>query len=1598
MLKISTVIKNKIPTSNIMFRNDKNIGANLIYFPEYSIDDKGIQFIQKYRKKNFWDYILIPPAFNFLGKKVFTNVYFKDAKKFIPQIRIQKKFMRAQKEQQSVIVDLTPLSELFSNLIKTRSKRQTMESFLTLVDSFAKDSKTTSPDKEVYLIIDNNDVQTDTFAETFLYYSRMIQNKIRLKNIDGVVFIGSGRYWPITTIEEDKDGPYLKINMNIITRFFKEVHNQNITQEEVNPDEEILNIKNDIDILHNLNSLRKKSLRAETSSKVQSDELNEHPIEAIKHILNTSKVVKGKTIEEKLKYVYNKHSSIITKEQSDSKDNKVKEKIDKTVQKNSKSIEEISSEIKELNKKYNGVITVNPKSVASATNTYFDPLKIIGFNDFHAYGRQSSEFDQNLDEAMYDLIKSLESDPDLKIKILGISSEITDNYKDRFKTFKIKIQHKEFGNTKPYTVKFHIPYPAQGKYLKLNSGNYIMTNQFFPKPVIKVKPNIVRVYTHYSTSAITLKSHGITEQKNQGDILINFKKKLEGLKKIKSSNNYTKDEIDFFKEKYNIPKSVPNDIFFDVEMVSDGLIYELNYKDAVEKNPFEDGPKKFKFYKLYKNRELIEYAYISPTSEDVHYKTKEGDENHFPKEHITEFIMNLWNNFAKEHINSRIDLKSKSSKPYFGLRMQAKEIALIHFFIMNKGLLNTLDFLGIKYQYAKVRNKDAALNLKIDDTKIKYLAIFSTSLTEEYFINGLRIGASMVFPTTKKKLNDPDLYNPFFELKGSDGRYVKKTREATESFIDNTTSKILKTYNIPTDIYDLFGKYVPKLLLNSDVEIIEDLSTQRIRMSEAISHAGYKMLQKALAKLKRVKNSGSGYDAMLELHPYFITQEMMSSGMFQFTQSTNPLEELLLSSKITKTGIGNMKKEQVTLPKRDLNRSYFGTVAATTTNEYGGIGLNQTLTNKATIKDRFGSIQIKSFTNDRNPFENLSATESLLPFYEYDDTTRRVMGNQQFSQFVQLDNPDEPLVQTGFESIVPHLVSDRFAIKAKMDGRVKSIDKEYINIIGKDGELIRYNIKEKRSRTKRGIYMPLKYNVMVKEGQKVFKGDVLAATNSLKTGKMSPGKNLVVALMSYRGMNYEDGWVVSSKLTDKFTNKIHEKITILIPTGAKIKEDFLTVGRNTKPGDILCSYYKDSNFNLEDYNDDSDSGETVLTGVEFSGNNVIYRSMGGVIKDIIIRVNDKNIDKKVLEKWNSITKNIREKLKECELYKHNHKRYADCTSNVENSQMLVVGGHKVNGHEFEGAVIEVYIEGRNEIRSGSKFTLGGTGGKGTIQYMIPKGKDPKSLDTKLDIEFIPTPVSIISRKNPSIILNLYSGKVVYYLNKKVKELIGTKQIDKARSLILSVFGAMDASPDQFLINEVMGFFDSKSTPEIIKYVNQSDPLNRPAFPLLVPPHKNKMTIKNIEEAAKILGIPLDEKVYIPEEDIYTDRPVPVGILQIYYLEHFPKIMSSTRGSLKVKRQFTTGQGRSGTKVGNGAIKIGIYDLFSLSTRKPGHLIKELHGMRSDNQESSRKLMNSILKTGQMPVTSDIKVDSQQSKTKQLIEAYFIGAIIEPRLS
>ena len=1026
-------------------------------------------------------------------------------------------------------------------------------------------------------------------------------------------------------------------------------------------------------------------------------------------------------------------------------------------------------------------------------------------------------------------------------------------------------------------------------------------------------------------------------------------------------------------------------------------------KDAEVKIDFKnqkDG--KLFFYEKIKDKSVIEYAYMEKDNDHITFKTEENDVRTFPKDNLNDFLMSLYNRITDSKIGktaqkTRADAKNKTSTVYFSLRMAASNTPLINLFFIHMGILGALKYFNIRYTISKVKQKDSFLSVKIKNKSGDngFLNIYCKNLSEEYMVNGIKKEASKLFPVKEEDLNSTELMQKYFRDYYSISRYIN-LKNAKTNFIDVTTKKVLRGHNDPTDFFEIFGKFIPDKLLNGKIEDITDLSNRRIRMSESITHLAYKNIQQGIAKMK--SNSGQ-YNIKLFIDKNFITKQLAASGMLQYTENINPLSELVLTSKITKVGVGNPKKEQIDMIRRDLNPSYFGTISPTTTNEYGNIGLNQTLTNKALIKDRFGSILIKNFGNDNNGIDMLSSTDALSPFFEYDDTTRRVMGNQQFAQFAQIEHPDEPLLQTGMESVIPYLVSDKFAIKAKEDGKVTVLDHENLTLKYKSGSDDNFSMRDKSARTSRGVYIPLKLTPLVKQGENVKKGQILATTNSLKTGKLAVGKNLVVALMSYRGMNYEDGWVAIDSIGEKYQSKVYQKIIIPIKNTSTIAKYNITEGNITQPGDTLIEF---SDPNSEDSFSDlsQEDNMNISAGRELVNGNIKYRSPGGIIKEVTILINDTSIDKKLLSEWKAINKDITSRIKKCSLILDPVKKM-DCQDEISNIKCTVVGGHKLNNAEFEGSIIEIFIEKDNPIQNGSKFSLlGSSGGKGTIQYLYPEDKAPYSTETNLKIEFVPTPLSLISRKNISILMSMYLGKVIYFLNDKTKKMILGGQIEQAKKLLLEMFSVMDKTPKAEILEDLKEFF-KRNPKEIINFVKQSDPLTKPAFPMVITPFKNKIKMDDIKKAADILKIPLNEKVCVPEEDgIITEYEVPVGIIPVAYLEHFPQYMANVRGSIKAKKQAMTGQGRSGTRDGDGAVSMGLYDTFALASQKSTNLITELHMLKSDNQAASSKLRRAIITTGKVPSLEDLDLTEEiekTAKTKLLVDNYFKGAMLEPSL-
>ncbi|MFN3951813.1 MAG: DNA-directed RNA polymerase subunit beta [Thermaurantimonas sp.] len=233
---------------------------------------------------------------------------------------------------------------------------------------------------------------------------------------------------------------------------------------------------------------------------------------------------------------------------------------------------------------------------------------------------------------------------------------------------------------------------------------------------------------------------------------------------------------------------------------------------------------------------------------------------------------------------------------------------------------------------------------------------------------------------------------------------------------------------------------------------------------------------------------------------------------------------------------------------------------------------------------------------DMAPNQIASISASLIPFLEHDDANRALMGSNMMRQAVPLIRPEAPIVGTGMERIVAK--DSRVLINAEGDGVVEYVDANEIHIrynrsenerlVSFDEDLKVYKLIKYR-KTNQNTTINLK--PIVREGDRVRKGQVLCEGYSTRDGELALGRNLKVAFMPWKGYNFEDAIVISERVVreDIFTS-IHieeysvdvrdtklgmEELTCDIPnvseeaTRELDENGIIRIGAEIKPGDIL---------------------------------------------------------------------------------------------------------------------------------------------------------------------------------------------------------------------------------------------------------------------------------------------------------------------------------------------------------------------------------------------------------------------------------------------
>ena len=223
---------------------------------------------------------------------------------------------------------------------------------------------------------------------------------------------------------------------------------------------------------------------------------------------------------------------------------------------------------------------------------------------------------------------------------------------------------------------------------------------------------------------------------------------------------------------------------------------------------------------------------------------------------------------------------------------------------------------------------------------------------------------------------------------------------------------------------------------------------------------------------------------------------------------------------------------------------------------------------------------------DVSPRQMTSVATSLIPFLEHDDANRALMGSNMQRQAVPLLRPHAPLVGTGIEHRIA--VDSGEVLVAQNPGVVDYVDGSTIIIRNDEGEFDEYLVPKFQCSNQSGC---INHKPIVRKGDEVHAGDVLADGPSCDHAELALGQNLMVAYMTWEGFNYEDAIIVSERVVaEDLLTSIHiseyeidardtklgpEEITREIPN---ISEDMISdldadgiirVGAEVFPGDVL---------------------------------------------------------------------------------------------------------------------------------------------------------------------------------------------------------------------------------------------------------------------------------------------------------------------------------------------------------------------------------------------------------------------------------------------
>ncbi len=595
-----------------------------------------------------------------------------------------------------------------------------------------------------------------------------------------------------------------------------------------------------------------------------------------------------------------------------------------------------------------------------------------------------------------------------------------------------------------------------------------------------------------------------------------------------------------------------------------------------------------------------------------------------------------------------------------------------------------------------------------------------------------------------------------------------------------------------SDIYATISYYLNLLEGIGNYDEIDHLSNRRVRQVGELLQNQFRV---GINRIERViKDRMSTQDisevtpkSLINIRPLTaaIKEFFGSSQLSQFMDQTNPIAELANKRRLSSLGPGGLSRDRAGMEVRDVNPSHYGRLCPIESPEGPNIGLITALASYAVVNE-YGFImtpyrkvvdakltdEIVYMTADEeldfyisqasiavdennviieerlpvryrdenvmigkkqvdfldvSPQQVISITTSGIPFLEHDDGKRALMGANMQRQAIPLLKSEAPLVGTGVEAIAAR--DSGAVVIAKEEGTVDYVDaKKIIVKKGKTKNTYFLNGFEKSNNGTCYLQYPI-----VRLGDKVKKGMVIADGPSTELGEMALGKNVKVAFMNFDGYNYEDAIILSETLVK---DDIYTSIHI---------EDYQIECRDTKLGPEEIT------------RDIPNIGEEARKNLDEEGIVVI----GTEVKDDDILVG------KVTPKG-MVELTAEEKLL--------HAIFGEKTREVRDTSLRVPHGGGGIVHDIKvftkkdtdelpagvSKVIRVYIAQKRKITIGDKMA-GRHGNKGVISLVLPE-EDMPYMENGETVDIILNPLGVPSRMNIGQVLELHLGMAAKELN------------------------------------------------------------------------------------------------------------------------------------------------------------------------------------------------------------------------------------------